>query len=944
MNTTCKKIRETLAAEGPRALGRDDAAQQHLAECSECFTFLESLSQIENGLQDMATLDAPDHVVESLLARSELAQATPGAVEPAGWRRALANLLRARPLVWSSVAAGLLVFVFAIGVRFQGPDSPTEPFTVASNIRKSALQLADKEREALEVGAEDDNLGLADGRKDVASLKPDARPAVQAAPQSQLRKAGEDEALLRQIVEKQKRLKNVPSRLEKPFGKVGSKNEIFRLAEDQAKAPAELEAEEVDRFGDEAVADLSAAGRYYQNKLTLESGVQDSDGEDPNLHGSRSRDFKNLDSIEEMEIITGGESRRSGSVSGPALAGVAGVSNPVLLEDGRVEPTYPQRARRARIETRVVVQAVVRADGTVGDVTVLEADHPNLGFEQAAIDAVKQWRYQPATRDGKPVDVFFAVVVDFKLDGVSDNSGLRRGSAVRVAQAFLDERASLAGLTFRPATGYWSTGYVPGDPALRLLQSRLQGWDRSALQLHNAARQVGQPFDAPQGSALAIYLHADRRGITDEGRVLLQVGLQGTQRHAGRRPAMNLAIVLDLREPMTDDVAIGLRSLIDAFNRAQEPGDRFRLFVAGRSEDLVVDSKDFRHGYLKVTLDRLLAQATPSGKRVQIVDAVRTAIECIAAADDPETPLGSSAVIMITPGALGHATRTLAGMAHESAVAGIPVSVIGVGPGVDLSEIDFVTLAGQGSRRLLQHASDAADLVDRELSAASRAIARAVRLRIRLAPGVRLINILGSERLDETRAQQVRDAERSLDLRLSRNLGIQADRGEDEEGIQVVIPSFYAGDSHVMLLELVVPGPGPVVDVTVRYKDLAHLRNAVSRASLGLGRDTRPNGPLERNVLKNLLSFRLSETLDEAGRSLAAGDAARATELLENFQSLLSGLRLEVPGLDHDTEIIRDIAMLDEYRTLLANGQYLHLSDSLRYAAMLKLQPHPMET
>jgi hypothetical protein len=492
---------------------------------------------------------------------------------------------------------------------------------------------------------------------------------------------------------------------------------------------------------------------------------------------------------------------------------------------------------------------------------------------------------------------------------------------------------------------------VPGDPALRLLQSRLQDWDRSSRPaLHDASRQVGQPFDAPEGSALAVYLHADRRGITDEGRVLLQVGLQGTQRHGGRRPAMNLGIVLDLRGEITSDVAIGLRSLIDAFNQAKEPGDRFRLFVAGHSEDLVVDAADFRHGFLKVTLDRLLAESKPAGNENEIVDVVTTAVECVANADDPDTPLGSSAVILITANALGNATRSMAALAHQSAVAGIPLSVIGVGPQVDLDEIDRVTLAGQGSRRLLQRPAEAAELVDRELSAASRAVARAVRLRIRLAPGVKLIDVLGSERLDETRAQQVRDAERSIDLRLSRNLGIQADRGEDEEGIQIVIPSFYARDSHVILLEVVVPGPGPIADVTVRYKDLVHLRNAVGRSSLGLGRDSRPIGPLERNVLKNLLSFRLARALEQAGRTLAAGDIAGASATLDNFQILLEGLRHEVPGLDHDTETIQDIAMLDQYRTLLASDLATqptlrnHLSDSLRYAARLRLRSLPMET
>jgi len=99
----------------------------------------------------------------------------------------------------------------------------------------------------------------------------------------------------------------------------------------------------------------------------------------------------------------------------PLLAGVGGVTQPELIEESRVQPEYPELARVARIEGNVVLQAVIRADGTVGDLVVLRSTRPNSGFEQAAIDAVRQWRYKPALSGGRPVDVYFTVYVDFSL-------------------------------------------------------------------------------------------------------------------------------------------------------------------------------------------------------------------------------------------------------------------------------------------------------------------------------------------------------------------------------------------------------------------------------------------------------------------------------------------------------------------------------------------------
>ena len=63
----------------------------------------------------------------------------------------------------------------------------------------------------------------------------------------------------------------------------------------------------------------------------------------------------------------------------------------------------------------MILEAVILADGTVGRVQVLRCSRPNYGFEESAIHAVKQWRYEPATLNDEPVDVYFTVVVHFSL-------------------------------------------------------------------------------------------------------------------------------------------------------------------------------------------------------------------------------------------------------------------------------------------------------------------------------------------------------------------------------------------------------------------------------------------------------------------------------------------------------------------------------------------------
>ena len=81
-----------------------------------------------------------------------------------------------------------------------------------------------------------------------------------------------------------------------------------------------------------------------------------------------------------------------------------------LIHD--VPPTYPPEAGRARIQGTVVLLAVIGKDGSVEDVRV-ESGLPVLA--QAAIDAVKQWRYKPYMLNGEPVEVDSRITINFTL-------------------------------------------------------------------------------------------------------------------------------------------------------------------------------------------------------------------------------------------------------------------------------------------------------------------------------------------------------------------------------------------------------------------------------------------------------------------------------------------------------------------------------------------------
>jgi TonB family protein len=98
----------------------------------------------------------------------------------------------------------------------------------------------------------------------------------------------------------------------------------------------------------------------------------------------------------------------------PLIAGVGGVTRPQLIASSRVDPVYPPVARKARQSCRVILQVTIEPTGRVGDVKVLQETRTKAGFGEAAVAAVKQWRYEPARQDGKPVAVNQTVVINFE--------------------------------------------------------------------------------------------------------------------------------------------------------------------------------------------------------------------------------------------------------------------------------------------------------------------------------------------------------------------------------------------------------------------------------------------------------------------------------------------------------------------------------------------------
>jgi protein TonB len=102
-----------------------------------------------------------------------------------------------------------------------------------------------------------------------------------------------------------------------------------------------------------------------------------------------------------------------GGTGGGAFRPGNGVSLPRVLRE--VKPQYTSDAMRAKVQGTVLLECVVRPDGSVGNVQVVRSLDPTFGLDEEAVKAARQWRFSPGTRFGEPVAVLVTIELTFTL-------------------------------------------------------------------------------------------------------------------------------------------------------------------------------------------------------------------------------------------------------------------------------------------------------------------------------------------------------------------------------------------------------------------------------------------------------------------------------------------------------------------------------------------------
>lgn len=874
----------------------DETVAAHLAECEDCASLAEAIATVDEGLADLPAIEPSPELLERTL---EAARNQPASAEP---RLGLIGLLAA---TFAGLFSGLWAMLRLLAAPFRA--KPLRAIVAVGVPALGALVL-------FFVGA-------------LSSRSPEVEVAT--APQ-------------------------IPysTSTVTPSGGDGAEVQVDgRFWDEDDDAPADrretINGLDVDRTvtledGEEANSEISAVGALIGDEIGRDFGG--GQGQLDIQTRPESTEVDALEELEEDEEPLAFEQPVGGEVEHRRLEPLERTVEPGTYQLRLAAPGY--RGDEGVIEGEALARNTVAG----GDVEVPET---TTLIPRATEDAPTGQTGQAEGRRSRELDARLSQrlsalgYADLPPETAGEDSwrgpAQRAENTRRPAPAFA---TATEGLTFQPARGYWRNTYVPGDPRMRALGRRLADFPEAA-RLAESARPADPRLDPPRQGALALRLAADHAEVEGRTRVLMSVGLRGAAQRAGRRPTLRTQVVLDLRRPLADEEQARVRALLTALSRSRDGADRTGVIVAGPGGGELMPLGRLRFGEVSVGLRRAFegqAFEGRDGSAVSLPDALERAVTSIGQLEDEDAPLGSSLVLLVSPGLSEADARAAARVAHTGTLAGVTTTAVGLGAG-DLGALERVALAGHGRRRVLAEPREATELVRAETTAISRVVARAVRLRIRLAEGVRLVDVLGSERLDAVQAQRVREAEQAIDRALAARLGITSDRGDDEDGIQIVVPAFYADDSHTVLLDLVVPGPGPVADVQVRFKDLLRLGNGTLTERLALGRGSRAPGPAQRAVMTERLAHDLATALRLAAGQIERGQPAQAQATLRAARARLESARAALPELASEPALARDASLMDRFGRQIGAGTMTAepMAGALRYAAHRRLFGDPLD-
>lgn len=487
--------------------------------------------------------------------------------------------------------------------------------------------------------------------------------------------------------------------------------------------------------------------------------------------------------------------------------------------------------------------------------------------------------------------------------------------------------------------GRYATTYRPGGGHLAAFESAVaQGIIPSADQeiVSDVGARYTPAMDAPTKSALAFQTDFERSKLAPSGGpVHLRLTLRSTTAAPTERPPLAVVVVLDVSGSMRGELIKSARDAATQLVDKLGDKDQFSLVTFSTEAQVRIPLKTLgakRDDVKKVIGDVVEGGGTNIGEGLNLG---------YAEAQKKEVNADAVRVVMLLSD--GRANdgitnrRALSAIALHAFESGIQTSSFGLGVDYDGPLMSQIANNGAGGYYYLPNGAQIAPALTTELKQRLDPVATAVEVRVRLKPGVDLLNVYGSRRLTAEESATVRAIEVAQDKQTEARDKIKSNRQEDNEGgMRFFIPAFARDDNHAILLKLRMPegvGLKDVALVEVKYKDRVSKKNVAEEFPLKLEyaiSDVESAQTISDNMRRTVQGFAAGESLTKAAQLLADGRKQAAIDLLGEREGLL----MHAASILGEPLFVRDAARLARLRTYAAGKD--KLSEPLVLAMMME--------
>lgn len=487
--------------------------------------------------------------------------------------------------------------------------------------------------------------------------------------------------------------------------------------------------------------------------------------------------------------------------------------------------------------------------------------------------------------------------------------------------------------------GRYATTYRPGGGHLAAFESAVaQGIVPEADKeiVSDIGARYAPTIDAPTKSALAFQNDFERTKLAPSGGpVHVRLTLRSTVAAPTERPPLAVVVVLDVSGSMRGELIKSARDAASQLVDKLGDKDQFSLVTFSTDAQVRIPLKTIgakRDDVKKVIADVVEGGGTNIGEGLNLgyTEAQKKEVNADAV----------RVVMLLSDGRANDGItnrRALSAIALHAFESGIQTSSFGLGVDYDGPLMSQIANNGAGGYYYLPNGNQIAPALTTELQKRLDPVATAVEVRVRLRPGVELLNVYGSRRLTAEESASVRAIEVAQDKQTETRDKIKANRQEDNEGgMRFFIPAFARDDNHSMLLKLRIPegvGLKDVALVEVKYKDRVTKKNVAEEFPLKVEyavSDVESAGTISDNMRRTVQGFAAGESLTKAAQLIADGQKQAAIDLLGEREGLL----MHAAAILGEPLFVRDAARLSRLRTYAAGKN--QLSEPLVLAMMME--------